>query len=199
MKNNIDWQEFNVFSQECRKKYIPVIREQSAKILCDLIEKHQPKSILELGTAVGYSGTLMLLSAPNSKLVTVDINQDMCQKAQDTFKKYNVFDRVQVVCDDALNFLQNCDQKFDFVFVDGPKGQYIKYLPYFKQITKKGSIIFCDDVLYFGMIQDDSKVIHKKITIVRNLREFLTKAQSDESFESQLLQVEDGILILERK
>ena len=62
-----------------------------------------------------------------------------------------------------------------------------------------GSVIFCDDVLYFGMVQDDSKVIHKKITIVRNLREFLNVAQNDINFDTKLLNVEDGILILKRK
>ena len=197
--NCINWDKFLNFATECRRNYIPVIREQSAKILCDLIKEKCPKSILEIGTAVGYSGTLMLLSSTDSKLVTVDINENMCQKAKQTFKKYGVLDRAQIVCDDALNFLQNCEKKFDFVFVDGPKGQYLKYLPYFKKITNSGAIIFCDDVLYFGMIKDDSKVTHKKITIVRNLREFLNQAQSDNDFESKLLDIEDGILILTKK
>lgn len=199
MNNIIDWQEFDEFAKNCRDKYIPVIRKESAKLLCNLIKQNNPKTILELGTAVGYSGTLMLLSSKDSNLITVDINQDMCQKAKDTFKKYGILNRAQIVCDDALHFLENCNAQFDFVFVDGPKGQYIKYLPYFENISKQGTIIFCDDVLYFGMIKDDSKVIHKKITIVRNLREFLQNAQSNENFESKLLEIEDGVLILKRK
>ena len=197
--SSINWNEFLQFASECREKYIPVIREESAKLLCSIIEKKQPKKILEIGTAVGYSGTLMLLSSPQSKLYTIDINKDMCEKANQTFHKYGVDDRCCIINDDAINYLANTNEVFDFIFIDGPKGQYIKYYPYFEKLSQKGSVIFCDDVLYFGMIDDDSKVIHKKITIVRNLREFLSEAQSDENFESKLLKIEDGILILTRK
>lgn len=192
-------QEFLDFFKQCRQNYIPVVRPQTAHLLCDLVAKQNPKTILELGTAVGYSGTLMLLSSMQSKLTTVDINGDFCKKAEQTFKKYGVFDRVKIVNDDALNFLQTTSQTFDFIFVDGPKGQYIKYYPYLKKLVNIGGIVVCDDVLYFGMVQDDSKVIHKKITIIRNLREFLSTAQNDMCFDYKLLQIEDGVLVLTKK
>lgn len=223
--------ELLAFAKECREKHIPVVREKTAEILCKLIENQCPKNVLELGTAVGYSATLMLKTCGTCNLVTVDVNADMCKKAYEVFVKYNVENRAQIVNDDILNFLQlatyennaeffteknsnndilatgNYDnlyktklpEKFDLIFLDGPKGQYIKYYPYLKKLIAKGGVIFCDDVLYFGMVLDDSKVIHKKITIVRNLREFLKLAQNDDDFESELLDVEDGILILKSK
>ena len=187
------------YAKQLREKYIPAIREETANLLCDMVKKSQPKRILEIGTAVGVSGALMLISSPNSSLVTIDVNREMCDRAKDTFAEYGLTDRVQIVCDDAINFLQKTSEVFDFVFVDGPKGQYVKYYPFFEKLTKSGSVIFCDDVLYFGMVLDDSKVIHKKITIVRNLREFIALCQNNEKFESELLQTEDGILILKRK
>lgn len=199
MISKIDWQEFEKFSFECREKYIPVVREQTAKLLCDLVQKNAPQNILELGTAVGYSGSLMLLSSPKSKLKTVDINSQLCDKAKQTFLKYNVADRAEIFCSDILSYLEAETQQFDFIFLDGPKGQYIKYLPHLKRLIKSGGIIFCDDVLYFGMVMDDSKVIHKKITIVRNLREFISKCQQDADFETELLDIEDGVLILRKK
>ena len=85
MNNEIDWQYFLSFAEECRKKYIPVIREQSAKLLCEYVKLTNAKNILEIGTAVGYSGTLMLLSASGSKLTTIDNNADMCKTAKQNF------------------------------------------------------------------------------------------------------------------
>lgn len=187
------------FAKECREVHIPVVRENTAKLLCEYVEKQKPAKILEIGTAVGYSGTLMLLSSKNSKLVTVDTNADMSKKAYDTFLKYGVEARTKIVTQDALEYFEGCNEVFDFVFLDGPKGQYIKYYPYLEKVTKPGSVIFCDDVLYYGMILDESKVIHKKITIVRNLKEFLNIAQNDEIYNSKLLEIDDGVLILERK
>ncbi len=212
------------FAKQLREEHIPVVREQTSKLLCELIKKVKPQRILELGTAVGYSGTLMLLSSPKSKLITVELNENMCKKAYETFERYHVSNRVEIVNDDILHFLDKTNRlliekenqidkknfantnqaesrsiKYDFIFLDGPKGQYIKYYHLLKNLVSKNGIIFCDDVLYFGMVQDNSKVIHKKITIVRNLREFLSIAQNDEDFESKLLDVEDGVLILRRK
>ena len=199
MISEIDWAFFLSFAEDCRKSYIPVIREKSGKLLVEYIKKLKPKKILEIGTAVGYSGTLMLLADQNACLTTIDNNLTMCEKAKQTFEKFNLLNRVNVVCDDALNFLKNDNNVYDFIFIDGPKGQYIKYLPYLKKLTKLGSIIFCDDVLYFGMVKDDSKVIHKKITIVRNLRGFISSVENDKDYESELLEIEDGILIIKRK
>ena len=191
--------ELLAFAKECREVHIPVVRENTANLLCEYVEKIQPQKILEIGTAVGYSGTLMLLSAQNSKLVTVDMNADMSKKACETFLKYGVQGRAETITQDALEYLQNCTDVFDFVFLDGPKGQYVKYFPYLEKITKSGSVIFCDDVLYYGMILDETKVIHKKITIVRNLKEFLNLAKNSPLYNSKLLEIDDGVLVLERK
>lgn len=192
-------QQFKLLYTQCREVHIPVVREQTADLLCSLIEKNQPKQILEIGTAVGYSGTLMLLSCGKSNLTTLDTNAELCKRAEQTFAKYGVQDRVQIQNIDALEFFKNNTKQFDFIFLDGPKGQYIKYLPYLKQALTKGGVCFCDDVLYFGMVKDDSLVIHKKITIVRNLREFIAKVQADPDFDSQLLEIEDGILLITKK
>lgn len=192
-------QQFKLLSQQCREQYIPVVREKTADLLCSLIEKNKPKQILEIGTAIGYSGTLMLLSCKNSLLTTLDVSGDMCQKALQTFKEYGVADRANILNTDALEFFKTNKRSFDFIFLDGPKGQYIKYLPYIKNALNKNGVCFCDDVLYFGMVKDDSLVIHKKITIVRNLRQFIAKVQADADFDSELLDVEDGVLLITKK
>lgn len=192
-------QQFKLLSQQCREQYIPVVREKTADLLCSLIEKNKPKQILEIGTAIGYSGTLMLLSCKNSLLTTLDVSGDMCQKALQTFKEYGVADRANILNTDALEFFKTNKRSFDFIFLDGPKGQYIKYLPYIKNALNKNGVCFCDDVLYFGMVKDDSLVIHKKITIVRNLRQFIAKVQADADFESELLDMEDGVLLITKK
>ena len=192
-------QQFKLLSQQCREQFIPVVREKTADLLCSLIAKNKPKQILEIGTAIGYSGTLMLLSCKNSFLTTLDVSGDMCQKALQTFKEYGVADRANILNTDALEFFKTTKRSFDFIFLDGPKGQYIKYLPYIKNALNKNGVCFCDDVLYFGMVKDDSLVIHKKITIVRYLRQFIAKVQADADFDSELLDVEDGVLLITKK
>ena len=123
----------------------------------------------------------MLLTNEFAKLTTLELDAEKCKEAQKTFEKYGVQDRVSII------------------FVDGPKGQYIKYLPYLKKAIKPNCSVFCDDVLYFGMVLDDSLVVHKKITIVRNLRAFINLIKADETLESKLIEMEDGVLIFKKK
>lgn len=192
-------QEFKQFSAHCRENHIPVVREQTANLLCETIKKEKSKNILEIGTAVGFSGTLMLLTNEFAKLTTIELDAEKCKQAQKTFEKYGVQDRVSIINQDALQFLENNHEQYDFIFVDGPKGQYIKYLPYLKKAIKPNCSVFCDDVLYFGMVLDDSLVVHKKITIVRNLRAFINLIKADETLESKLIEMEDGVLIFKKK
>lgn len=198
MISNEEWQNFLKIENEYRQNHIPCVRKETAKLLSILVAEEKPQKILEIGTAVGYSGTIMLLSCESSNLTTIDLSAEMIRQAKQNFKKFGVEKRVTTICDDAKHFFENNKQNFDFVFLDGPKGQYEKYLPYIKKCLNIGGVLFCDDVLYFGMVIDDRLVVHKKITIVRNLREFLEMVCGDKDFESKVLQIEDGILVAKK-
>lgn len=183
--------------QLSKQKWVPILREKSADFLCDLVALVQPKSILEIGTCLGYSGVLMLASAPQAQLVTVEIDAQNFHEAQQTFADENMSQRATLINDDAINVLTKLHadhSKFDLIFLDGPKGQYFRYLPYLKQMLNLGGYLIADDVLFHGYVQQET-VGHKHRTIVNSLKSYLSDLDSDPSFRHELIEMEDGLSV----
>lgn len=183
-----------------RKNFIPIVRDETAKYLEKCCHDLMPDKILEIGTAIGYSGILML-RACNGKLWTIEKDVERFNRACENFKFYNLENRVQVFNDDALNVLNKLaenDEKFEFIFLDGAKGQYIKYYPIIKNLLKKGGLLFADNVLMGGLVENFSKVTHKKRAMVRHMIEFNNLVMNDKDFVSELIKIDDGFIIAKK-
>lgn len=179
--------------------HIPIADLEVERFLEFLIKSKKPKKILELGTAVGYSTIHFARNDFVERVLTVEVREDMASIALSNFKKLGLESKIELRLNDALEELKTMDEEFDLIFIDAAKGQY-KY--YFDEAIKhlaKGGIIVCDNVLFKGMVADDSKVVKRKITIVRRLREFLDYVFKDERFFASLLSVGDGVLFVRRR
>ncbi len=184
-----------------QKNYLPIVRPKTLEKLIDTCKERSVTSVLEIGTATGYSG-LNLLTIPNLLLTTIEKEETRFCKAQENFALAEVNNRVTQICGDAGEVLQSLadeGRKFDLVFLDGPKGQYIKYLPNITRLLNNGGIIFADNILLGGLLNDESRVTHKNRTMVRNMKEFLSKISDERYFKSQIYQIEDGFAIVEIK
>ena len=172
---------------------------QKIDVIKDLIARMNinPQKILEIGTAIGYSGTIILLSC-DGNLVTLEKDNASAQIAQETFKKFNLQKRVTLINCDAIDYLINCKEKFDFVFLDGPKGQYIKYYPYIKKILNTGGILFADNVLFRGLVKQPTYE-RKYRSLVNHLKEFNNTLLEDKDFDTLIKEIGDGVLIAKKR
>ena len=185
-----------------RHEYCPIIRPKTEALLREVLQKEQPKHILEIGTFLGYSAAVMLETCPNAQIVTIEKNAQNAEDAKQNLKEFG--GRAQVLCCDAMDFLKENDlikkgQCLDFIFLDGAKGQYIKYLPHLKNLLRSEGFLMCDDILFYGLVQADGKIAHKHRSIVNNLRKFLDTLQADTDFETKIFEFEDGVSISRKR
>ncbi len=193
--------EINNIKSLALENYVPIVRDKTLAFICDILKEENCQNILEIGTAVGYSGINMLLSC-NARLTTIEKDENRFNEAKKNFEKLGLTYRVTQILDDALNALvkfQNSTIKFDFIFLDGPKGQYIKYLPLLKNILKGGGTLFADNVMLGGLVEDEAKVTHKNRAMVQNMKTFNHQLLSDDDFESTLYRVDDGFIVAKYK
>ena len=184
---------------------IPIIRDESHNLLRELVIKYNPKHILEIGTAVGYSGITMLESS-NADLLSVEINEDSANEAIQNFKNAGFESRARVVNNDCSLFVMDLvsDElnhgKFDFIFLDGPKAQYINLYPALYELLSSGGVLVADNVLFRGYVENPKSAPRRFKTIWQRLRNFIDKCQNSGDFKNvELYRIEDGVLVAVKK
>ncbi|HYZ50465.1 MAG TPA: class I SAM-dependent methyltransferase, partial [Nitrososphaeraceae archaeon] len=138
--------------QIAKKEQLPSIGPLKGKIISDIVKKYKPASILEVGTLHGYSAILMgnLLPDDGGKLITIEIDRSLANIATSNIEKAGLSDKIKVICNDALDAIPMLGSyKFDLVFLDAIKSQYLSYLRLLeeKNLLKEESIIVADNVI----------------------------------------------------
>lgn len=179
--------------------YIPILLPETAAFLRQIVLLTQPKKVLEIGTAIGYSGHIILANS-NCKLFTIEKSEESIQIAKAFFKESGFADRVIIYNGDSDEIIPMIDGKFDFIFLDGPKSKYVQYYPKLKELLKDDGILLCDNVLFNGWVSGEAAINQKKNSIIIKLREFLDMLCSDRDFITSILNVGDGVtLSIKRK
>lgn len=175
---------------------VPICQRETAAFLRFLCVVKQPKRILEIGTAIGYSA-LVMARACQAEIVTLERDETMLLTARKNIKSSGLADRITLVEGDAALTLADVPGQFDLVFIDAAKGQYDFFL---KKISlAPRGVLVCDNVLYKGMTATDELVVRRKITIVKRLRCFLDELMNDPRFVTSLLPLGDGVALAYKK
>lgn len=180
---------------------VPIIRTQTQSLIKFLIKAHKPASILEVGTAVGFSALFMWENADkNCKITTIENYDKRIPIAQENFKRAGAEDDITLVEGDAAEVLKNLEGQFDFIFMDGAKGQYINYLPDVTRLLKQGGILLTDNVLRDGDVCESRyAVTRRNRTIHSRIREYLYELTHSEDYETVILNNGDGVALSLKK
>lgn len=198
--DNFEGEYLETLRKTAREEGIPVMLPSSSKLLAAIISLKKPTNVLEIGTAVGYSGSIMLkFAADNCRLTTLEIEEKSAMRAKETFSKLGFSERVTLHIGDAEEIVPLLSGSFDFILCDGPKSRYLEFYPYLKSLLKSGGVLFCDNVLFRDYVSGEVKNPHRMQTIVNNMREFLEMLTKDEDFVTTVLPVGDGVTISIKK
>ena len=174
---------------------IPVTDEETLNYLLLMLSASRPRRSLEIGTAVGLSAAAMLLRCPAAHVTTIELEEERYLEAKQNFERFGISSRVTCYLGDAGEILSMMDGRFDFVFLDGPKAQYEKYLFDLKRLMPTGGVLFADDVLLYGWVSGEQPAPQKRHSIVDKLRGYLANISADEDFITSVLDVGDGVAV----
>lgn len=174
---------------------IPVTDEETLNYLLLMLSASRPRRILEIGTAVGLSAAAILLRCPAAHVTTIELEEERYLEAKQNFERFGISSRVTCYLGDAGEILSMMDGRFDFVFLDGPKAQYEKYLFDLKRLMPTGGVLFADDVLLYGWVSGEQPAPQKRHSIVDKLRGYLANVSADEDFITSVLDVGDGVAV----
>jgi len=186
------------------KKYaldnkVPIMVDEGIDYLTTFIIKHQINSVLEIGTAIGYSAIMMALANPNLKVTTIERDRDRYLEAVKNIKKFELEDRITLVFNDALEV--NIEGTFDMIFIDAAKGQNIKFFEKYESNLKPHGYIITDNMNFHGLVDKlDAEIESRNLRgLVRKIRDYRTYLLNNQNYNVELLDIGDGIAVAEKK
>lgn len=184
---------------------VPIIRDRTIEFLRMIINIKKPKNILEIGTAIGFSALVMKKELNDVHIDTIEDYEKRIVLAKENFNKYCTDDNIKLYPGDATEYLEkwtsdDIKEKYDFVFLDAAKAQYIKWLPNIIILLKPDGILLTDNVFKDGEIIEDKLTIEKRDrTIHKRMREFLYEITHNKNLKSYIYDIGDGISISIKK
>ncbi len=187
--------------KEAIATYVPIIRKEMESFLRVMLTIKQPVRILELGTAVGYSAILMSEYMPKDCVIDTIENYDKrIPVAKANFERAGVEKRINLYEGDAMEILPKLPFKYDFVFMDAAKAQYIYFLPLLKELLVEGGILISDNVLQDGdIIESRFGITRRNRTIHSRMREYMYEIKNSKDFETTIVPIGDGITLSVKK
>lgn len=189
-------EELKTFGEE---NNVPISKTDTLSFLCNEINKNNYREILEIGTAIGYGSITMAENTKLNHIDTVEIDEDRFLLAKSNIKKHNLENKINVIKCDAMDFLKTNKKKYDFIYLDGAKGQYINYLSYLLNSLNSGGEIVADNLYFHGMVTGEIPVSKGCRAMIKGLKKYIEAITTDSTLDSTILPIGDGLGVTRKK
>ena len=182
-----------------RRENIPIIPHETVAFFRLFLQTMQPKSILEIGTAIGFSALLMAKQVPDAKIMTIDRNEEMIGFAKENFARFDQRKQITLLEGDAVDLLEHIEQRFDLIFMDSAKSKYIVFLPEVLKRLEVGGVVILDDIFQGGDVARDIMDVRRgQRTIYRGLQRLFDATLDHPGLTASLIPLGDGILMIRK-
>lgn len=183
--------------QEAERDRVPIIRGPERELLLEAAALAKPKRILEIGTAIGYSALLLATRFPEAEIDTLEIDPKRHGRAMEIMERAGISERVHCHLGDAAELLPKMQGPYDFLYLDGPKGQYLRQLHMVEPKLSPQAVIAADNVLFRGLVQSTEPVPHRYRTLVMRLREYIDYV--NRAYETTISEKGDGLAVSKKQ
>lgn len=188
-------EELEIYAKEYN---IPIMQKEGIDFMLEYIKKNNILTILEIGSAIGYSAIRMALLNPNIKIVTVERDIERYNEAVKNIKKFNLEKQITIYNCDAFDL--NLDEKFDFIFIDAAKAQYIKFFEKFKINLKDSGTILSDNLNFHGLTHTKERIESRNVRqLVRKINNYIEFLKTNQEFTTKFYDCGDGIAISKKR
>lgn len=176
---------------------VPIIRAEEREALLRAAAEARPRRILEIGTAIGYSALLLAERFPEAAVDTVELDEKRRARAQRAVEEAGAAGRVRCLAGDAAEVIPRLTGSYDFLYLDGPKGQYLAHLRLAEPLLSDRAVIAADNVLFRGLVRAEGPVPHHYRTIVTRLRDYIAYAEAH--YDTEIDTAGDGLAVSRRR
>lgn len=177
-----------------KENNVPIIQKEGLNFLIEYIKQKNVKTILEIGTAIGYSSINMALVSDDIQITTIERNEKMYKQAIKNIKDFNLENRINVIYGDALDTV--VQGKYDLIFIDAAKAQYIKFFEKYKQNLQMNGTIITDNLNFHGLALHPEEIHSKNLkALVRKINNYKDFLINNKEFQTVFYEIGDGIAV----
>lgn len=187
---------------EAEEDRVPILNRTSVAYLRWLVQERQPQRMLEVGTAIGYSGLHLLHASPTATLITLELDEQRIARAKHYFAEAQVERRVTLIEGDANETLDqlpsaySATSGFDFVFIDAAKGSYASFMEKAIQMCEPGALIVTDNILFRGLVAEAPEHVHRRHrSMVNKIKQYNTMLMEDPRLSTVIVPIGDGLAL----
>lgn len=181
---------------------VPIIQDQGLELMLQLLRIKQPQSILEIGTAIGYSSLMMARHLPNTHIVSIERDPKRYNEAIAYHERSSIKEQVTLLEADALEIANEelPIQKYDVIFIDAAKAQYQKFFEKYEPLLKEDGMIISDNLIFHGHIFDNNQKQSRNLKqLVRKINRYNDWLANHPNYDTLLLPIGDGVAISLKK
>ena len=183
-----------------KENKVPITLDDTLSFLIQTINENQCKEILEIGTAIGFGCISIAENTECNHVDTLEIDEERFNIADVNINNKGLENRISTHLIDAKEYLTNCKKKYDFIYLAGPKGQYINYLPLLVKILNPNGIIFADNLNFHGMVTGEIPVTRGCRAMIKGLKNYIVEVTTNPLYETKLYkEIGDGVGITKLK
>ncbi len=188
-----------ILKQTALENGVPIMMDDGIDFLTSLILRRNVKTVLEIGTAVGYSAIMMALSSPDLKIVSIEKNRERYMEAIKNIKKFDLEDRITLIYKDALDV--KLKEKFDLIFIDAAKSKNLDIFNRFENNLNDNGAIVTDNINFHGYVMKNPDDIESRNIrqLVRKIKNYIFFLQDNVKYKTVFFDVGDGIAVTEKR
>lgn len=191
-------EELNKLKDYATENSVPIMFDEGIEFIVNYIKNNDVSFILEIGTAIGYSAIKFAQIHPEIRIFTIEYDIERYQKAVENITKLNLDDQITVFLGDALKF--DFTEKFDLIFIDGAKSQYVNFFEKYKNNLKEDGVFISDNLFFHGMVENPELTQnYSTIKLLRKLKRYIDFLKANTEFETTFYQIGDGVAVSRRK
>ena len=187
-----------VIEEYAKENNVPIMMKDGIEFLTNYIKENNVKTILEIGSAIGYSAIRMALVDKDIKVTTIERDTNRYNEAIKNIKEFNLENQIEIINADALEYAT--DKQFDLIFIDAAKAQYIKFFEKYKTNLKQNGTIISDNLDFHGLVKNPELTSNRNTKqLVRKINTYIEFLKENKEFKTEFISLGDGIGISKRQ